>query len=94
MFGSGHRYGDPASPWIFPGRAGGAITPGAVGKVLSRRLGDYSGHTLRHRFATRAHEATKDMRAVQELLGHSSLVTTQRYVAVSSAVLRAAVDAA
>lgn len=44
----------------------------------------YAAHSLRHRAATIAYGATKDIRAVQELLGHSSVATTQLYTAITS----------
>jgi site-specific recombinase XerD len=78
--------------WVFPGRFGGHMTPGRIGVVLKTLLGDgYSGHTLRHRFATQAYAAQRDLRAVQELLGHSKLETTQRYVQIADDALLAAV---
>lgn len=95
--GTGWRYvPDPASAWVFPSATTGQhLTPDCVGDVLARMLGrEWTAHTLRHRFATTAHQGTKDLRAVQTLLGHSSLVTTQRYVAVAEDELRAAVEAA
>lgn len=68
----------------FPNRwSGRPITPGHVTKLLSRALpGHWTGHTLRHAFATTALRQTKDLRAVQIALGHARVSTTERYTFV------------
>jgi site-specific recombinase XerD len=85
------------SDWVMPSgkTAGEHMSSEHVGHVLSRLLGPgWSGHTLRHRFATRAYAGSHDLLAVQQLLGHASPTTTQGYVAIDMDSLRAASAAA
>lgn len=70
-----------APGWVFPSPAGGHLTPGRVTRLLSNVLPDgWTGHTLRHRFATRAYAAGGDVLALGQVLGHSRPETTMRYV--------------
>lgn len=81
--------------YVFPGRCNGHLSPGHVGVVVKRLLGPgWSCHGLRHRFASRAYAAERDLRAVQTLLGHSKPETTARYTAIPDGALLAAVLAA
>lgn len=73
----------------FPGYKGRHVTPETVWKIVKDHVG-INTHSLRHAGATAAYKATHDIRAVQELLGHSNVSTTQRYVHVNEDELRAA----
>jgi integrase len=69
--------------WLFPSPQGGHLRPDTVGRRISRALGPgWSAHTLRHRLATRFYAETHDLMAAQAILGHASVATTQRYIAV------------
>jgi integrase len=77
--------------WLFPNGAGGHLTADRVGRPIARALpGDWTAHTLRHRYATRAFRDSRNLRAVQTLLGHSSLITTECYIAIEDDEVRAA----
>jgi len=77
--------------WAFPSPQGGPLTPTTVGRLVKPYLGSLSTHALRHRFASQVHANSHDLRAVQDLLGHSSLATTQRYLQVTDQQKNAAV---
>lgn len=79
--------------YVFPGAHDGHLSPQRVGDLVSELLPDgWTAHTLRHRFASRAFRVDRDLITVQNLLGHSSVATTQRYVAVSQRDMRRTVD--
>lgn len=80
--------------WLFPSpRRPGPLTPAHVGKLVSAALATgWSCHKLRHRCGTIAYWGSKDIRAVQELLGHAKLDTTMVYTKVRRADVRALID--
>lgn len=79
------------SGFLFPGNRNGHLSPESVGRIVERLLPPgYTMHKLRHRFATRAYRGSRNLRAVQQLLGHSSIATTQIYTAVDDDEMRAA----
>ena len=70
------------------------VSPDRVGRLISGLMpAGWSAHKLRHRYATRGYAGTRNLRAVQEALGHASVATTQRYTATSAPELRAVSDA-
>ena len=80
--------------WAFPShvKPGQHVTPETVQRMVSKALGEpWSTHDLRRYFATRAYDATRDLRAVQELLGHADPMTTAKYVHANDDAMAAAV---
>lgn len=77
----GRTIQDTEPGYLFPGDDAGHLSPRYVGKLIRDVMpGEWTMHTLRHRFATRLYALTRDILLVQETLGHASPSTTRIYV--------------
>jgi integrase/recombinase XerD len=93
------KRGAASSPWLFPGGKGKPITRQTVFLALkgaARAAGlppaSVSPHVLRHAFATHLVDNDADLRAVQMMLGHADIATTEIYTHVSRARVRRVYD--
>jgi len=88
--------GDSGQPWLYVNRGGGKMSRQQLWKLIktcAKKAGierTVSPHTLRHSFATHLLQRGMDLRALQEMLGHAEIGTTQLYTKVDTENLKAA----
>lgn len=96
----GLMQGKPETPFLFVTRRGTAMTRAQFWNLIkayaseARIAKNVTPHTLRHSFATHLLAGGADIRSIQEMMGHESVETTQRYTRVDVARLRAVYDRA
>lgn len=79
------------SGYLFPGDDDGHLSPRWVGTLCARALpGIWTMHKCRHRFAAKVYRGSRNLRALQVLLGHESVATTEIYTPVDDDEIRAA----
>jgi integrase/recombinase XerD len=87
---------DESAPWLFPGKAGRPITRMTVWQLVKKYAAKavpdkcVTPHTLRHSFATHLLDHGADLRVIQEMLGHATIASTDRYTHISKSRLIAA----
>lgn len=78
-----------APDYVFPGRINGHVSPAYVSRLVSKVLPPgVTCHKLRHRFATQVIKSGGELLALQRLMGHASVSTTQGYVGIDDDQLR------
>ena len=88
--------GNSGEQWLYLNRGGGKMSRQQLWKLIKRCAAKagiertVSPHTLRHSFATHLLQRGMDLRALQEMLGHSEIVTTQLYTKVETEHLKQA----
>lgn len=83
------------SGYAFPGKTRGHLAPCTVSQIARQFLpGNWTLHTLRHRYATNVYQEGRDLLSLKEFLGHASVATTQRYAQPPESTIVSSVTAA